>query len=267
MTDATIKDCAALGLYLDDELDVVASLAFEAHAATCDTCKRDLATGGALREQLQRDLVRYTADEAFRARISSTVGGAEGSADPVRTYSLVSPRTRRVTARRWLSLAAAGLLVAVLSSGTTVYLSRPGQEAQWVAGIAASHERAMLSGHVFDVASSNRHVVKPWFSGRTSIAPPVVDLGDAGFPLIGGRLDIPVREPMPVLVYRAGRHTVSVYMRPAQGDAAPRLEKIDGFSILRWKQQGFAFYAVSDADGAELGKFQKAFATKLVTMH
>lgn len=266
MTDATIKDCAALGLYVDDELDVTACLAFEAHAATCDTCKRDLASVGALRSQLQTDLVRHTADEAFRACISSAVAAAAEPGGAVQIYSLVSPSVRTVTVRRWASLAAAGLLIAVLSSSVTFHLGRPGAEAQWVAGITASHERAMLSGHVFDVASSNRHVVKPWFSGRTSIAPPVVDLGEAGFPLLGGRLDIPMREAMPVLVYRAGRHTVSVYMRPAEGGAAPRLDRVDGFSVLHWNQRGFAFYAVSDADGAELETFRQAFAAKLASM-
>jgi anti-sigma factor RsiW len=258
MTDAAIKDCAALELYLDGELDVVASLAFEAHAATCESCQRDLEAFGALRDQLQRDLVRHTAEDALRDRIAAAVADAAG---PPAAPTVVPMRRRAVP--RWASLAATMLLVAVLSSGATLYLGRPGPEATWVDGIVAAHERAMLSGHAFDVASSNRHVVKPWFSGKTAIAPPVVDLGDAGFPLLGGRLDVPLRAPMPALVYRAGPHVISVFMRPAEGESAPHLTKIDGFSVLRWKQQGFAFYAVSDADFAEVTSFQKAFAARL----
>ena len=258
MTDAAIKDCAALELYLDGELDVVASLAFEAHAATCDACKRDLAAFGALRRQLQRDLARHAADDGLRARLAAAVAGETGAPE-ART---VVPM-RRLAVPQWLTLAAATVLVAVLSSGATLYLGRPGPEARWVDGIVAAHERAMLSGHAFDIASSNRHVVKPWFSGKTAIAPPIVDLGDAGFPLLGGRLDVPLREPMPALVYRAGPHVVSVFMRPAEGETRPHLAKIDGFSVLRWRQQGFAFYAVSDADGPEVESFQKAFAARL----
>jgi len=266
MTAATIKDCAAIGLYVDGELDVVASLEFEAHAATCDACKRDLTAFGTLRNQLQRDLVRYTADDALRRRIASAISNASGSGDSAQAQVLVLPTRRRFMAPRWLSLVAAGFFVAVLSSSTTLYFARPSPETQWIDGIAASHERAMLSGHVFDVASSNRHVVKPWFSGKTAIAPPVVDLDAAGYPLVGGRLDVPLREPTPALVYRAGPHVISVYMRPSEGEAAPRLTKVDGFSILRWRHQGFGFYAISDADGAEIGKFQKAFAAKLATL-
>jgi hypothetical protein len=55
-------------------------------------------------------------------------------------------------------------------------------------------------------------------------------------------------------------------MRAAGGEAAPHLEKLDGFSVLTWRQNGFAFTAVSDADGAELGKFQQAFSVKAATM-
>ena len=261
MTDAAIKDCAALELYVDGEMDVVASLAFEAHAATCEACKRNLAAYGALREQLQQDLVRHGANDALRARITAAIASTAESQDPPK----VVPIRRRATPY-WLSLAAAGLFAAVLSSGATLYFERPGPEARWVDGIVAAHERAMLSGHTFDVASSNRHVVKPWFSGKTTIAPPVVNLGDAGFPLLGGRLDVPLREAMPTLVYRAGRHVISVFMRPAEGETPPHLTKVDGFSVLRWRQQGFAFDAVSDADGAEVASFQKAFEAKLKTL-
>jgi hypothetical protein len=36
--------------------------------------------------------------------------------------------------------------------------------------------------------------------------------------------------------------------------------------VLTWRQNGFAFTAVSDADSTELGKFQEAFAAKAATM-
>jgi anti-sigma factor RsiW len=260
MTGTEVKGCAALGLYLDGELDVVASLAFEAHAESCDACRRDLTAFGALREQLRRDLTRHTADDGLRTRIIADVEAAAGAP----TVQAKVPRAgRRSTPSHWLSLAAATLVVAVLSSGATLYLDRPGPEGRWLAGIVGAHERAMLSGHVFDIASSNRHVVKPWFSGKTTLAPPVVDLEDAGFALLGGRLDVPLREPIPALVYRAGPHVISVFVHPAAGDTRPHLEKRDGFSVLSWAQAGLAFDAVSDADSHEIERFQKAFAAKL----
>jgi anti-sigma factor RsiW len=173
---------------------------------------------------------------------------------------------RRPRGRSWQKLALAAAVVAMVSSGTTFYLEQPSEESLWVHGIVNAHERALLAGHTIDVASSSRHTVKPWFTGKTTIAPLVADLSDVGFPLIGGRLDVPVDRAMPAIVYGAGPHLISLFMRPAGGESAPRLEKIDGFSVLTWKQSGFAFTAVSDADGAEVGKFQQAFAAKAATL-
>src|SRR5262249_23596955 len=103
------------------------------------------------------------------------------------------------------------------------------------------------------------HTVKPWFGGKTKVAPVVIDLAAVGYPLIGGRLDIPQKEPLPVLVYKAGPHVVSVYVR-ATGDASTsRIKQIDGFSILSWSDEGLTYSAVSDADGVELTAFQRAF--------
>ena len=250
-----IMDCESLHLYFDGELDTVAAIAFEKHLETCAQCRADLAEFRAIRRHLQSELTRMPAGEGLQQRIQRDLDADSEDEMPIR---------RR--AGTWQTLALAAAVVAMVSSGTTFYLEQPSEESLWVHGIVNAHERALLAGHTIDVASSSRHTVKPWFTGKTTIAPLVADLSDVGFPLIGGRLDVPVDRAMPAIIYGAGPHLISLYMRAAGGESAPRLEKIDGFSILTWKQSGFAFTAVSDADGAEMAKFQQAFSAKAATM-
>lgn len=250
--------CEALGLYFDGELDALASLAFERHAETCERCQRELAGLASLRQRLRTEILRHPAGEGLRARLATL----PGTSTPAAANDHETPARRGVAPRSWMSLAAA-LAIAVVSSAVTLYLDRPGAESQWAAAVVASHQRALLAGHPIDVVSSDRHVVKPWFSGKTALAPPVMDLKAQGFPLLGGRLDLPERTPAPTLVYAIGPHVVSLFLQPEAGETAPQLNKIDGLSVLSWKQQGFAFAAVSDADGAEIRSFQRAYAAAL----
>lgn len=250
-----IMDCEALHLYFDGELETVAALAFEKHLETCAQCRADLAEFREIRRHLQNELSRMPAGDDLRQRIQSGLRESQDADPPIRRRGW-----------NWQKLAVAAALVAMASSGTTFFLEQPSQESLWMQGIVNAHERALLAGHTIDVASSSRHTVKPWFSGKTTIAPLVADLADAGFPLIGGRLDVPVGQAMPAIVYGAGAHVISLYMRPAAGETAAQLRKIDGFSVLSWRGSGFAFTAVSDADGTEVGKFQQAFARKAATM-
>lgn len=239
--------CESLEAYIDGELSAAESAAFDKHAAECANCQLQIERQLHLRARLRAGLAKPAASDALKHRILASL--PQDRPAPVRQL---------ISRRRWMELAAAASVAAIVASSATFYAVRPSGEEDWQQAILASHLRATMSGHIIDVASSDRHAVKPWFGGKTKVAPIVIDLADAGYPLIGGRLEIPQKDALPVLVYRAGPHVVSVYVRP--GTIPGGRAKINGFSILSWSDDGLTYSAVSDADGAELAGFQKAFA-------
>jgi anti-sigma factor RsiW len=125
----------------------------------------------------------------------------------------------------------------------------------------ASHVRATLSNHLTDVATSDRHTVKPWLSSRLDYSPPVQDLSGEGFALTGGRVDYLDRHAVATLVYRYREHVIDVFVRPGPGSAArsPPVRTVRGFNVVRVNGAGMDWLAVSDTNAEVL----TAFVTRL----
>ena len=109
--------------------------------------------------------------------------------------------------------------------------------------------------------SSDRHTVKPWFNNRIPQAPRVVDLTQDGFPLVGGRIDVIGRTPVPTLVYRHRQHLISLTAVPTTDRATAALGQrtVQGFNLIGWSADGIAYWAVSDLGTSDLQKFATLF--------
>jgi anti-sigma factor RsiW len=227
--------------YLDGELDPAHALELERAIAADPALAAERSRTQALRDLIHDRLASERAPAGLRSRIESAVG------------------LRRERPRpSWSMLAAASVLVAVMASGTTwLTVREPQTDAAEM--VVADHLRALMAPQPTDVSSSDRHTVKPWFNGRVPQAPKVADLNREGFPLIGGRIDVVGRMPVPTLVYGHNQHLISLSAIPATSVNAPARRTIAGFNVLDWSDNAVHYWAVSDLGASDLDSFAKAF--------
>ena len=228
--------------YVDGELDPAHALEVERQIAGDPALAAERERIETLRRTIAQQLPRESAPPGLARRIEAALG--------LRVRRGVAPPT-------WRALAASVAVAAFLGSGATwLALSPGGGEADMV---VANHLRALMAPQPVDVASSDRHNVKPWFNGRIPDAPRVVDLSSEGFPLVGGRIDVVGRTPVPTLVYRHRQHLISLSALPLARAAPVPPEQIAGYNIVSWTENGLAYWAVSDLAAADLNAFAKAF--------
>ncbi len=156
-------------------------------------------------------------------------------------------------------VAASLLLTIALSSGTTWYITASGRETDLADQLVASYARSMLTDHVTDMPSSDQHTVKPWLDSKLDIAPPVFDLTERGFPLVGGRVDYIDHRPVAAMVYKRGLHFIDVFVWPGNEVATPAVmpSSVRGYNLRGWSAGEFTFWAVSDADRGQLEKLEQ----------
>ena len=123
--------------------------------------------------------------------------------------------------------------------------------------------RGRLSGQPVDVATSDRHTVKPWLAGKIANATTVVDLKADGFPLVGGRIDVVGKTPVATLIYQRREHQIALSEMPASRAAGSRRaaerRRATAIRCSNGPTAGALFAAVSDLPPAELDAFGAAF--------
>ena len=245
------RDCRdALGPRLDGELPVDEAREIDRHLARCPACAREFGTLTETHRILSENLMQYRAPDVLKARIRSAVAGVPASREP----------THPVPA--WWRQVAAGLLIAIMSSGVTyVAVNRSVHGAVAADELLESHVRSVMPGHLTDVVSTEHHTVKPWFNGRVDVSPAVPNLDSAGFLLVGGRADYVRGRVVPVVVYARRQHVINVYAwAAASADAAPPNDlSRNGYHFVTWRTGGIEYWAVSDLNAAELHTFVATF--------
>lgn len=242
---------ALLHAELDEELDSASQAELGRHLASCAACAQAREANMALHGLIQRSDLRYRPAPGLEGRIVAAIRPANGPARSARRWTPVpaSPWVRRAFA----ALAATAALV--LASWVGFDVGHRSQAPPLADEIVDSHIRSLMPGHLTDEASSEHHTVKPWFAGRLDFSPPVPDLSDRGFTLVGGRLDYLGGRPVAALVYRRRQHVINLYVWPV-GVAAPVLSgSRRGYNFVRGTSGQNEMWAVSDLNAAELAQF------------
>jgi anti-sigma factor RsiW len=247
-----------LTAYLDDELDVAESLRVHRHLSGCADCRLAESEQLALRSAL-RDPSLYAHPSAeFSKRIEVAVRRA--AKEEARSQRPAWFGSFRLDTFGWIP--AAAFLVIVTTIGALLVMNglRPSHEQLISRAVLAGHIRSLQPGHLIDVPSSDRHTVKPWFQGKLDFSPPVPDLSELGWTLVGGRLDYVDGRPVAALVYQRRMHEINVFLWPNRDSAfdAIRQESEQGYQILHWNGAETTYWVVSDLNSAELLELARA---------
>ncbi|MDB6058533.1 MAG: prtR [Verrucomicrobiales bacterium] len=240
-----------IGAYADGELEASAILELDQHIQTCSACSAEFRNLQNLKKALKQDALYFNAPSALKQRIQSELPSPDiVPLHPAKRWNWLTPA---------LGTALAACLVALL----IIVQTRPSPDEELAQEVVASHVRSLMADHATDVVSTDQQTVKPWFNGKLDFSPPVKNLAEYGFPLIGGRLDYLSGRPVAALVYQRHKHFINLFVWPTSGsDSAPTsLSAHQGYNSLRWNQGEMTFWAVSDLNQQELTEFARDLVT------
>jgi len=234
--------------YFDGELDAFSAANVERHGARCPECQSLLQDLEQLRTALRQDLAFTSAPPELRARVMQALD--KESAIPSSTH-----QRKRATGWRpqpfWRG-AFSGVGGTAIAASIAFFLLAPPLAKPIVDDLVGAHERSLMAEHLIDVVSTDRHTVKPWFSGHADVSPVVADFDAEGYKLIGGRADYFDHQRAAVVVYQHGAHVINVFTWAAATGAVPKDTTRDGYHLAFWKSGNLVYCAVSDTAWDEL---------------
>jgi anti-sigma factor RsiW len=240
--------------YVDGELDVVQSVQVVEHLSQCPACDESRAQIQRLSKILGQSDLRMTAPAALKERVQTSLMPSQ------------RPPVISEWQRRFMLSAVAATLLAAVAFGIGRFGGSGQPSVELVADeVTAAHLRSLQADHLVDVKSSDRHTVKPFYSGKLDFAAPVVDLSDHGFELVGGRLDVLEVRPVAAYVYRKRKHVINVFVWPTSESSHSAIQERTsrGYSLLHWTGNGRVCWVISDLNPTELGEFAADFRKRL----
>jgi anti-sigma factor RsiW len=223
-----------LAAYLDGELQAEQAATLEQHLRTCATCAAEIAISLSLRRSMRAARARFSPSAEFRRKIQSQI----------------TPARRSFRTPGFWSLAIASLAVILFAVVLTRQLVVRASAFREVADL---HVSDLASANPYDVISSDRHTVKPWFQGRIPFTFNLPEFAGSEFTLLGGRLVYLHQQPAAQLVVAMRQHKISILIVPEAG--APGGLSLPGgagvrnsFNVDTFSSHGLRFFVIGDAD-------------------
>ena len=241
------SDSLRVQAYFDGETDAVTAADIELHMERCTECRTLHRSLEQLRTALRRDLSHAPIPPALRARVMRALD-EEGSIDAPQRRTRPTWRTRPF----WMGATSGGLGMAAVAATLAFLLLSPQLSTPVVDEMLNAHVNSLLSTHLIDVVSTDKHTVKPWFAGHSDVSPLVADFEPQGYKLVGGRVDYLEHQRAAVVVYRHGAHVINVFGWAAAQRSLPGKLTRNGYHFVFWKAGDLQYCAVSDTGWDEL---------------
>jgi anti-sigma factor RsiW len=234
--------------YFDRELDSLGAAEIERHAQHCGKCFMLFGDLQHVRTALRRDLTYMRVPPELRARIARALNQQSTvRITPVHRRDLGAWRPRPF----WQG-AFTGIGGTAIAASLAFFLVAQPLSSSLPGDLLSAHVRSLMPEHLIDVVSTDKHTVKPWFSGHADVSPTVADFELQGYKLIGGRADYFDHQRAAVVVYRRGTHVINVFSWDGNQGTLPKNTTRDGYHLAFWKSGDLAYCAVSDTGWDEL---------------
>jgi mycothiol system anti-sigma-R factor len=245
-------DCDEVGplldAYLDGELDETTRPEFQKHLDGCTSCRMEADRIAGFSSLVRAAFPMYKAPVELKARIRASLRQAS------------SPESRWLFRLRRPLIYAAAILVLGFVLATALRTLVPTRNQELIGQAITNHAGSLMVDHLVDITSTDRHVVRPWFNGKLDYSPPIADLAQEGYTLVGGRIDMLDKRPVAAIVYRHGIQVINVFVWPiANGKIDFDVQSDRGYHFCGWNLAGLNYFCISAASAEDIEKFEDEF--------
>jgi mycothiol system anti-sigma-R factor len=245
-------DCKEVGqlldAFLDGELEESMRPEVQEHLDACPGCRKNADSIASFNSLVGTTMPMYRAPAELKAKIRASLR-EQSAAEPHWLFRLKRP----------LIYAAAALILGFFLTPVFRNLA-PNREQELIGQAISNHARSLMVDHLVDFASSDYRTVRPWFTGKLDYSPPVADLTQAGYTLIGGRIDMLDKRPVAAIVYQHGSQFINVFVWPTENrkiDFEVRSDR--GYHFCAWNQAGLNYFCVLAGSADDIEKFEDQF--------